>query len=192
MEKKLNLNPYCATTRHLTRLRLSSKHDCLVGVYHQNGWQIASDAFVLVAEKREYNKEFEGCVIDSKGNNVSDVYVDWQVPFRAMEKSREKAIELTLDVQKLIKTTELAIKVWDKECLALVRYGKCIFFAKQFLLFLKAMKHYKVNKVWTFLEPDTSWVVEGDSFKIAVYARSRIGSFTEEDIEGFADLSKIK
>lgn len=50
----------------------------LSGVYHDGGYVVATDGFVLLARKEDYDKSLEGKVTDQKGNMVAIVYPKWQ------------------------------------------------------------------------------------------------------------------
>lgn len=50
----------------------------LSGVYHDGGYVVATDGFVLLARKEGYDKSLEGKVTDQKGNMVATAYPKWQ------------------------------------------------------------------------------------------------------------------
>lgn len=50
----------------------------LSGVYHDGGYVVATDGFVLLARKEDYDKSLEGKVTDQKGNMVATAYPKWQ------------------------------------------------------------------------------------------------------------------
>lgn len=50
----------------------------LSGVYHDGGYVVATDGFVLLARKEDYDKSLEGKVTDKKGNMVATGYPKWR------------------------------------------------------------------------------------------------------------------
>ena len=50
----------------------------LNGVFHQNGYKVATDGLVLLAVKDTYSEELEGKVIDKDGNIIADNYPNWR------------------------------------------------------------------------------------------------------------------
>lgn len=49
----------------------------LSGVYHDGGYVVATDGFVLLARKEDYDKSLEGKVTDQNGNMVAIGYPKW-------------------------------------------------------------------------------------------------------------------
>ena len=50
----------------------------LSGTYHDSGYVIGTDSYVLFARKENYPKSVEGKVTDKKGNVVDDTYINWK------------------------------------------------------------------------------------------------------------------
>lgn len=65
-------------TENLIKKRIATK-----GVYHNKGYKIATDGFILVAVKDTYDNELEEKAIDKKGGIIEDIYPNW---FEIVEK----------------------------------------------------------------------------------------------------------
>ena len=50
----------------------------LRGVYHTDGFAVASDAFILVADKSLYDERFENQIIDKNRVVISKAYPNWK------------------------------------------------------------------------------------------------------------------
>ena len=71
---KFDLYDYIVTEKYEARCRPN-----LTGVFHQNGFRVATDAKILVAlAEQSYNPEFEGKVIGKEANIIDDIFPDWK------------------------------------------------------------------------------------------------------------------
>lgn len=68
--QRFNINNFLGTPP--TRAVLS-------GVYHDNGYKVATDAIILVAIKSDYPKELEQHIIDKNGAEVHGKYPMWRL-----------------------------------------------------------------------------------------------------------------
>ncbi|MGN0233919.1 MAG: hypothetical protein ACI4B5_05810 [Bacteroidaceae bacterium] len=49
----------------------------LTGIYHDGGFAVSTDGYVLVADKRGYDKNNEGNILDKEGNKIEAIYPKW-------------------------------------------------------------------------------------------------------------------
>lgn len=91
----------------------------MCGVYHEDGWRIASDAHVLFAEKFEYPEEFEGKSLLKDGHFIEQgKYPKW----RSVIPDGKEYVPYEFDVQKFYDWLEEKRAAWKTE------YGKGIKF----------------------------------------------------------------
>lgn len=133
----------------------------LTGVYHDSGFKVATDAFILVAIKDEYDEsELEGKVLKKDGtilktDGVYTKYPNWRVVIPDLTASaREKETEaVKIDFAKWdeIMTTWKAEKKVGEEKRA-VRVGKAYYSIEKFNLLVLALKRFGVDEfinTWT-------------------------------------------
>ena len=65
---KLNLFAFCGNKKQV--------RNSILGVYHCEGYQYATNLYLAVKVKSEYNPEFEGKIIDAKMQVIYDYYPD--------------------------------------------------------------------------------------------------------------------
>lgn len=63
-QKKFNMYDYCVGKKDW--------RDALKGVYHQDGWKVATEMHILVAVKEEYDKSYEGKILMPDGTFCKD------------------------------------------------------------------------------------------------------------------------
>lgn len=51
----------------------------LQGVYHHDGYAVASDGYTLIADKTYYEEELEGCLVAVDGTHLADKYPEYEV-----------------------------------------------------------------------------------------------------------------
>lgn len=99
-----------------------TQHDtALTGVLHTVGYKVATDGFVLLACKEDYDKGLEGKIIDSNGKIIESKYPNWEgiIPeimtinvVIPLDYSRMKeAIKRCKMIQKVNKTKRIFIRV---------------------------------------------------------------------------------
>ena len=53
-------------------------HPVLTGVYHDNGYVVGTNAYILLARKEDYNKSLEGKITNKKGEVIDGKYPNWR------------------------------------------------------------------------------------------------------------------
>lgn len=66
------LNPYNYTFRN------AEERTVLSGVYHDGGYAVANDTFILIADKGAYEKKYNGKIIGKKGEVIDGKYPKWR------------------------------------------------------------------------------------------------------------------
>ena len=67
---KMDLYKFCTPRKHLGRENLK-------GVYYKDGYAVATDGYVLVKLKTEYDESLEGKIIGKDGNVIKERYVNY-------------------------------------------------------------------------------------------------------------------
>lgn len=92
----------------------------LCGVYHEDGWRIASDAHVLFAEKFEYPEEFEGKSLLKDGRFIEQgEYPKW----RSVIPDGKEYVPYEFDVQKFYDWLEEKRAAWKTENGEGIKFG---------------------------------------------------------------------
>lgn len=132
----------------------------LTGVYHDNGFKVATDAFILVAIKDEYDDELECKVLKKDGtllttDAVYTKYPNWRAVIPDLTASaREKkteAVKINFAKWNEIMATWKAEKKVGEEKRA-VRVGKAYYSVEKFNLLVLALKKLGVSEfinTWT-------------------------------------------
>ena len=53
-------------------------HPVLTGVYHDNGYVVGTNTYILLARKEDYNKSLEGKITNKKGEVIDGKYPNWR------------------------------------------------------------------------------------------------------------------
>lgn len=147
----------------------------LTGVYHDNGFKVASDAFILVAIKDDYDVcELEGKVLKKDGTILTDVkYPNWRavIPDLTSEKHGYRTEVVKIDFDKWMTFMQIykADKKLNQEKMW-VKVGEQIYKVDLFNLFTIAMRRLGVNEItnsWTQYDP-TAGVCNGSDGSIAL------------------------
>lgn len=83
---KFNMWNYVADPKHEIREKL-------FGIYHENGYRIATDCHVMVVEKCDYNEDLEGKIMLKNGTFVNDTYPNYSA---VIPKSSKDVISLDI------------------------------------------------------------------------------------------------
>jgi hypothetical protein len=124
--------------------------ESLTGIYHENGFRIATNGSVLCAINGGYPDEFEGKIVSPKGQIIEGKYPSWQSVLPKVEdltgviftKNIENILQKIKEEQNVAKTTgtEVFVKIVHEE--------QTVFFeAKMFVLFLNFIKTYRKTSV---------------------------------------------
>ena len=100
--KKVNLYDYVSKEK----LR-----PMLIGVKHEDGYAVATDATVLIADKASYQKEKDGKTIAKDGKEIKGVYPDWKMLFAGLSEKIPVDIPAMRDFVASVR--EAAAKRWE-------------------------------------------------------------------------------
>lgn len=127
----------------------------MVGVYHDNGFKVATDAFILVAIKDEYDEsELEGKVLKKDGTILTDgKYPNWRavIPDLTIGEKKSESVKVNFTKWDEIMTIWKAEKKVGEEKKA-VRVGKAYYSVEKFNLLVLALKRLGVDEfinTWT-------------------------------------------
>ena len=137
----------------------------LQGVYHNEGWQTASDGNILISVKQDYEEEREGKVIAKDGSEIEGRYPNWQsvIPVYTNEYKtfRMDMKELT-DAMRKVKAHD---KVYGKNSCRICLAGGIWFIPEKLLLFATAMKEAGVDEL-LYLSPERGIIVKTDKMQL--------------------------
>lgn len=114
----------------------------LCGVYHDNGIKVASNSFILVAIKDEYDRgELDGKVVGKDGAFIEDKYPNWRavIPDLTIGKKRSEVIKINFTKWDEIMATWKAEKKVGEEK-RVVRVGNAYYKVELFNLLVLALK----------------------------------------------------
>ena len=146
----------------------------MAGVFHYNGFKVASDCHILVAIKDEYDvSELEGKVVGKDGAFIEGKYPNWRsvVPDFTSEKHGYRTETVKIDFNKwseLMKVYKADKKVGEEKMW--VKVGSQFYKMDLFNLLTIAMKRLGTDEItnsWTQYGP-TAGVCNGDDGSIAL------------------------
>lgn len=146
----------------------------LTGVYHDYGFKVATDAFILVAIKDEYDEsELEGKVVGKDGAFIDGKYPNWRsvIPDFTSNKHGYRTETVKIDFDKWMKFMQMykADKKLNQEKMW-VKVGSQYYNVILFNLLTIAMRRLGVNEItnsWTQYGP-TAGVCNGSDGSIAL------------------------
>ena len=159
-----------AETNYNTRGKKFNIYDCtstdeiryvMNGVYHDNGYKVASNGYVLCAVKQEYAPELEGKIVTKSGEFIEGRYPKWRSVICGEDICKRDGTLATLSSEQ-IQTFRNRIKELRAESKAKyvkgmrwydgwrVKLGAGYYKAELFELFCKAAEMFKFDKCYTF------------------------------------------
>lgn len=126
------------------------------GVYHDDGWRVASDGHILIAAKQEYPEYLEGKIVLKDGSILDEhyKYPRWRavipdVTFKGWQKIRLNFAELA-DVLREAKTHE---KIWKKRMgkkyLSIISVNSAVWFKTNlFKLFASILQEHELCDIF--------------------------------------------
>lgn len=126
------------------------------GVYHDDGWRVASDGHILIAAKQEYPEDLEGKIVLKDGSILDEhcKYPRWRnvipdVTFKGWQKFRLDFAELA-DVLREAKTHE---KIWKKRMgkkyLSIISVNSAVWFKTNlFKLFASILQEHEMCDIF--------------------------------------------
>lgn len=128
----------------------------MTGVFHEFGFKVASDAFILVAIKDDYDvSELEGKVVGKDGAFIEGNYPNWRsvIPELSNGKYQKKSETVKINFTKwdeIMATWKAEKKVGDEK--RAVKVGNAYYKVEQFNLLVLALKKLGVDEfinTWT-------------------------------------------
>lgn len=130
-----------------------SKEKCrevMQGVYHDDGFKVASEGHILIAIREEYDKDFEGKILAKDGSFIEQRYPRWrsvipQEDGEVYEIDESKFTEQLAKIRAEYKMQYVKAKRWDSSWA--VKIGGAYYSAEYFAKVLTAMKYIGITKV---------------------------------------------
>lgn len=151
--RKLDYYKYTASPR-TNKLR-----PCLNGVFHNNGFKVASDSHIFVAVKESYPDDLEGKIVSKKGE-----YIEGKYPNYDLIRPKKKALKesyIAVDREEMFATPG-EYKVDDK-VIETVDIVLCRFNKKLFDKLSAAMDRIGASRVYVNRNPHKPCFAEGES-----------------------------
>ena len=138
----------------------------MCGIFHDKGQKVASDAYILIAKKEDYNEEYEGKILGKDGNFIEGKFPNYESVFPNLKKSayteHEVNFEAFADFVLQIKA-EAKLRGCDTS-FAFVEIGGCYFKFQLFQLLVSYMKEIGAKTIWTAIREihDLRW--DGETY----------------------------
>lgn len=127
----------------------------MTGVFHDNGFKVASNCHILIAIKDEYDRgELDGKVVSKDGAFIESKYPIWRAVIPDLTVGKMKSESVKIDFVKwdeIMATYKAEKKVGDGK--KAVKVGKAYYNVDEFNLLVLALKKLGVNEfinTWTF------------------------------------------
>lgn len=124
--------------------------EVMQGVYHDDGFKVASEGHILIAIREEYDKDFEGKILAKDGSFIEGRYPKWrsvipQEDGEVYEIDESKFTEQLAKIRAEYKMQYVKAKRWDSSWA--VKIGGAYYSAEYFAKVLTAMKYIGITKV---------------------------------------------
>ena len=120
-------------------------HPELCGVYHSEGWKVASNGRILIACKQDYAEEKERQIIAKDGTVIEGRYPNWRSVIYMMNDEWKTFHLNTSELSEAMRRVKVHAKVYGKDSCRLSIDDKVWFDPNMFQLFATAMKEAGVD-----------------------------------------------
>lgn len=152
----------------------------MCGVFHNQGYKVASDSHILVAVRDAYDEALEGHILDRKGQDIIGKYPKWESVFPSETSEEKKAYTLdTAAVYELLRQEKAEKKAAGREGTArrgYVKVGDTFFLAEKLAMICTFMDAYGAKDITTYGPRRAAAVYAPDGSKAlimpAVFARN--------------------
>lgn len=117
----------------------------LCGVYHSEGWKVATNGRILIACKQDYAEEKEGQIIAKDGTVIEGRYPNWRSVIYMMNDEWKTFRLNTSELSEAMRRVKVHTKVNGKDSCMLSIDDKVWFDPNMFQLFATAMKEAGVD-----------------------------------------------
>ena len=129
--------------------------ECMEGVFHTNGWMVASNSHILIASKENYDDKFEGKVLRKDGSVIDTTEISRRYPkWEGIKPSFKETESYKIDFSKLEEWMKL-YKVHEKMMTAkekkrhieYMKIGNNYYNLKMFYTFARGMKYLGAGSI---------------------------------------------
>lgn len=126
----------------------------MCGIFHDEGFKVASDSHVLVAVKEPYSENLEHHIIGKKGEDIVGKYPKWKCLFEmgslSSDGEHEIDTEAVYSLVREMKAEKKAAGKYGAYRRAYVRVGDTFFNAERFALICSFMDAYGAKTIKTY------------------------------------------
>ena len=141
-------------SKYIKNAKEETTNKSLTGIYHENGFRIATNGYILCVVDDDYPAEYEGKIISPKGEIIDETYPKWQYVLPT-EKELKRTIftKNAADIIQRIREEEKVAKTDNQDVFVkITREEETVYFdAKLFVLFLNFIKKYKTSMALYFV-----------------------------------------
>ena len=135
-------------SKYIKNAKEETTNKSLTGIYHENGFRIATNGYILCVVDDDYPAEYEGKIISPKGEIIDETYPQWQYVLPT-EKELKRTIftKNAADIIQRIREEEKVVKRDNQDVFVkITREEETVYFdSKLFVLFLNFIKKYKTS-----------------------------------------------
>lgn len=123
--------------------------ECMEGVFHTNGWMVASNSHILIASKENYDDKFEGKVLRKDGSEIDTtekikMYPKWENIKPSFNETASYKIDFSKleEWMKLYKAHQKLMTTRERERhIEYMKIGNNFYNLKMFYTFAKGVKY---------------------------------------------------
>lgn len=137
----------------------------LNGVYHDQGWRVASDGHIMIAVKQDYSEDLEGKVIAKDGSVIEGNYPKWQ---KIMPTVFEGWKTFKVDMEEVagaMKEVKAHTKIHGKGQCQFSLNGDVWLRAELFMLYASVLKEAGINEI-KYIESTRCVVSKTDTLQL--------------------------
>lgn len=137
----------------------------ICGVYHDNGWQVATNGHMVIAVKQSYAEEREGKIIAKDGSVIEDRYPNWRAVIPAYTNEYKTFRMDMAELSEALRKAKAHTKVYGKDACQISLSGEIWFRPDLLHLFATAMKEDGADEI-QYLSSDRGAVVKTDTIQL--------------------------
>jgi hypothetical protein len=120
----------------------------VTGIYHENGFRIATNGYILCVVDNDYPDEYEGKIISLNGEIIEGNFPKWQSILPNDEELKRTIFTKNVtDIIQRIREEQKVAKITNQDVFVkITREEETVYFdAKMFVLFLNFLKTFKTS-----------------------------------------------
>jgi hypothetical protein len=165
--------------------------ESITGIYHENGFRIATNGYILCAVDDDYPEELEGKTVSPKGHIIEGKYPAWQSVLPNVDELTGMIFTKTVVniLQKIREEQKVAKINGENVFVKIAREEETVYFnANMFVLFLNFIKTFRKTRIGVkYCDSNSNIFAKDDSGNRCLLMCQNVN-----DCENIVELSYLK